>query len=294
MPHERVDVGHIELIALLDCDGEIGTMAESFPDFPAGELLAYRERYPGVYGATGGWQLKVRAWLIRHPGGVVLVDTGIGVRGAPGPTWFGAPGRLMESLHETGTPADAVDTVVISHVHDDHIGGTVTFAPAEPDGDLVASPAFPNARYLLQRADWDWEREAAERDEEDAAIVSTLLAPIQDAGLLELIEGDLEVAEGITIHHAPGHTPGHQVVRVRSQGRRAIVSADAFNHPAQFSHPDWPSGADAIHPQAALTRRALIAELLSNPGTTIAPTHFAEPFGRMKTGPDGLAGWIPL
>ena len=104
----------------------------------------------------------------------------------------------------------------------------------------------------------------------------------------------LLMAEGITIHHAPGHTPGHQVVRVRSQGRRAIVSADAFNHPAQFSHPDWPSGADAIHPQAALTRRALIAELLSNPGTTIAPTHFAEPFGRMKTGPDGLAGWIPL
>ena len=81
---------------------------------------------------------------------------------------------------------------------------------------------------------------------------------------------------------------------MRSQGRRAIVSADAFNHPAQLSHPDWPSGTDAVHAQAAATRRALIAELLSNPGTTIAPTHFAEPFGRMKTGPDGLAAWVPL
>ncbi len=200
MPHDRIDVGHIELIALLDCDGEISAMAESFPDFPSAELLAYRERYPGVYGATGGWQLKVRGWLIRHPGGVILVDTGIGVRGAPGPTWFGAPGRLMDSLHETGTPADAIDTVVISHVHDDHIGGTVVFAPAEPGGDLVPAPAFPNARHLLQRADWDWEREAAERDEEDALIVSTLLTPIEDAGLLDLIEGDRRAGRR---HHAP-------------------------------------------------------------------------------------------
>jgi hypothetical protein len=71
------------------------------------------------------------------------------------------------------------------------------------------------------------------------------------------------------------------------------VSADTFNHPAQLSHPDWPSGPDASPVQAAVTRRAVIAEILAHPGTIVAPTHFTESFGQIQTGPDGLAGWVP-
>jgi glyoxylase-like metal-dependent hydrolase (beta-lactamase superfamily II) len=281
-------VGHIELTALLDGVRTLDRpITDHFPDVPTAILDAFRERSPGVYGDRDAWRLHIRAWLVRHPGGAVLVDTGIGSPGAPGIDWFGAPGQLLDALHETGTPPDAVDTVVLTHVHDDHLGGTVAFA----DGGPV--PAFPNATYLVQRADRDWQIELAGEDEEDRVIDALLLQPLERAGQLSVLDGTHEIAEGIDLVPAPGHTPGHQIVRLRSRGRRAIVTADAFNHPAQLAHPDLPSGTDVVPAQAAATRRSVLAELLSHPGTPIAPTHFAEAFGTVSPGDDGLAAWHP-
>ena len=100
------------------------------------------------------------------------------------------------------------------------------------------------------------------------------------------------LAERHEAHLAPGHTPGHQVVRIHSEDRRAIISADAFNHPLQVGHPDWPSGSDNVPADAAMTRRALLAEALSHPGTTIAPTHFTDSFGDIRSGADGVAAWV--
>ena len=282
-------VGHIEVLALLDGVRDLtGPMTDSFPDVPAEELEAFRERTPGVYAATGAWRLHVRAWLLRHPGGVVLVDTGVGQTGAPGPSWFGAPGQLHEALREAGTPPDAVDTVVLTHVHDDHVGGVVVFADGEP------VPAFPRATYLMQRADRTWQAALAMEDPEDREIDELLVQPLERNGRLTLIEGDHEVAEGIGLHPAPGHTPGHQIVRLHSRGARAILTGDTFNHPVQIPHPDRPSGTDSVPAQAAATRRSVLAEVLSHPGTTIAPTHLAEPFGYVGSGPDGLATWRPF
>jgi glyoxylase-like metal-dependent hydrolase (beta-lactamase superfamily II) len=176
--------------------------------------------------------------------------------------------------------------VVISHVHDDHVGGTV-----DADGAL----AFPNARYLIQRADVEWQREAAKENDEDRAVWERSLAPLEAAGAMVPIEGDKTLAAGISLHHAPGHTPGHQIVRVTGDGgARALLAADTFNHPAQLAHPDWASGPDDDRALAATTRRLVLAELAAEPATTIAATHFAEAFGHMVTGADHSAWWQPL
>ncbi len=217
----------------------------------------------------------------------MLVDTGIGRTGTPGAGWFGEPGRLPDALAESGTPPDSIDTVVLTHVHDDHIGGTVVITDGEP------TPAFPRATYLLQRADREWQAELAREEEEDRLIDQLLLQPLEATGQLTLLDGDHTLADGIALRHAPGHTPGHQIVRLRSEGERAILSADAFNHPIQIPHPDWPAATDVVPAKAAATRRAVLAEVLSHPGTTLAPTHFAEAFGEVRPGADGLAGWVP-
>ena len=81
-------------------------------------------------------------------------------------------------------------------------------------------------------------------------------------------------------------------MRLRSKGSRAIVTADAFNHPIQVSHPDWLAATDAVPARAAMTRRALLAELLSYAGTVVAATHLTEAFGIVRSGPDGLAAWF--
>jgi glyoxylase-like metal-dependent hydrolase (beta-lactamase superfamily II) len=196
--------------------------------------------------------------------------------------WCPTVGAVRTTLAEVDAAPDQIDTVVISHSHHDHIGGVLV-----ADG----APAFPHARYVIQRADHEWERDAA-RDG-DNPTWSTLLEPLASAGVLDVIDGDHPLTGSIELHHAPGHTPGHQVVRVSSGGARALLSADTWNHPAQLTHPGWWSGSDDDHERAEATRRDLLTELMHEPETILAPTHFAEAFGRVRHGPDGSAVWEP-
>lgn len=265
----------------------VGPIAEYFPGVPAGALRSFRAEAPGVYGEDGGWRLHVRMWLVRHANGLMLVDTGVGQLGAPGPQWFGVAGALPSSLAEAGATPDDIDTVVLTHVHDDHVGGTVTLSGEAPE------PAFPRATYVLQRADRVWQAELARQDEEEQLIDSMLLQPLERSGQLRLIEGDHVLADGIELHHAPGHTPGHQIVRVRSRVSHAIITGDTFNHPIQLANPEWPSGTDADPAQATRTRIRVLAELAAQPATTIAPTHFAEAFGGVRTDEVGAVNWRP-
>lgn len=281
-----ITIGHVEITALLDGISDDLPIVDAFPDAPRHALLAERARFPGVYGENDTWRLHVRAWLVRHPEGELLMDTGVGATVAM--AWFPEPGRLHEGLAEAGTAAHHVDTVVLSHIHDDHVGGTVT-----TDGE----PAFPNARYVIQRADLETARAngtAADAGDEDAGVWETLLAPLESAGLFEVIDGDRTLTGSLELHHAPGHTPGHQVMRVASEGSRALLSADTWNHPAQLAHPDWTSAPDGEPARAAATRRSMLAWLLSHPGTVVVPTHLAEAFGHVTSGRDGLATWEPL
>src|SRR5204862_22529 len=76
-------------------------------------------------------------------------------------------------------------------------------------------------------------------------------------------DGDHRISELLELHHAPGHTPGHQVLRIASGGSRALLSADTWNHPMQLAHPDWWAGSDDDQEGSTATRRALLEELLA-------------------------------
>jgi glyoxylase-like metal-dependent hydrolase (beta-lactamase superfamily II) len=283
MTAETRRVGPVEVTAILDADFPGRPVTESFPDSPADALVDASARYPSVVTDDGRWRLRVRAWLVRHPAGLILMDTGLGGASAPAHAWAPVTGAVLAILDQLGVSPRHVDTVVLSHVHDDHVGGVL----------LDDAPAYPNARHLLQQADLDWLRGNAVRSADDAAVLAQL-QPLLDAGLLEPLDGDTEVAPHLQLHHLPGHTPGHQVLRITGDSERMLLSGDTWNHPAQLAHPDWPSGPDANHAQAAAARRAMLADLLSHPGTIIAPTHFAEAFGQVLSGRGGLAEWRPL
>ncbi|HTG48673.1 MAG TPA: MBL fold metallo-hydrolase [Actinomycetota bacterium] len=280
MPHVTVEVGVVRITALLDADIDGGPMDEAFPGLAPERLRAETERSPGE--TTGdSWHLRVRAWLLVHPAGVLLFDTGLGPATAPAAEWASSPGALLEALAEVNTTPEHVDLVALSHVHDDHVGGVVT-----ETGD----PTFPRARYLVQRADAEWLAE----DPDNAQIREVLFAPLERAGVLELLDGDHGVSDRLELHHVPGHTPGHQILRVAGDGDRALLSADTWNHPMQLSSPDVPSGPDHDRALAAAARRTVLAEALNHPGTLIAPTHFADAFGRLGTAGDGSLRWEPL
>jgi glyoxylase-like metal-dependent hydrolase (beta-lactamase superfamily II) len=281
VPHETVKVGAVEISALLDADIRDEPIADAFPGAPAEELEAVRSTYPEIHHPDGTWRLRIRAWLIRHPSGVMLLDTGLGPETSPAMAWSPTTGTTLATLAEVDSGPGDVDTVVISHSHDDHIGGVLL-----ADG----VPAFPRARYVMQRADRDWEEGAGRQGENPTW--TTLVEPLSAAGVLDVIDGDHRLTDAIELHHAPGHTPGHQVVRIASDGARALLSADTWNHPVQLAHAEWWAGSDDDHDAAAATRRAPLAEVL-DADVLVAPTHFGDAFGRVTTGADGAAGWSP-
>ena len=275
MSHVTHRVGSVEVTAVLDADFVSGPIVESFPDVPAADLLAAKNLDPGVYTEDDEWRFRVRAWPVRHDAGLLLFDSGLGGATSPTQSWAPTTGALARELDAIGIGRHHIDTVVISHAHDDHIGGVL---------DDAGAPMFPNARYVIQQADHDWLHDLAPTDEEAAACLA-LLRPLADAGILELISGDHRIDTALELHHLPGHTPGHQVLRIEMADDRLVLSADTWNHAMQFAHPDWPSGPDNHHAQSAAARRSLLAELPASPGTIIAPTHSTGPSARCASGP---------
>ena len=279
MTHESRRVGRFEITAIVDADIPDEPIEDAFPAIPAAELRAAKASFPGLYTDDDRWRLRIRAWVVRHDGGLLLLDTGIGDAASPTQEWASQTGALTDELEQLDIAVDDIATVVISHVHDDHIGGLLT------DGRV---PLCPNARYVVQRADVEWQRAAATSGP-FAASVWRLLGTIEDAGAMEAIDGDHALSPGLSLRHLPGHTPGHQILAVEDAGARMVLSADTWNHPLQLANPDWPSGPDDDHAAAAAARRALLADLEGHPGTIVAPTHFAESFGEVRNVGDSWA-----
>jgi glyoxylase-like metal-dependent hydrolase (beta-lactamase superfamily II) len=276
-------IGSVEITSVIDADFAAGPITEAFPDMPADALLSREADASAVRTADAQWRIRVRAWFVRHPGGSLLFDTGLGGPGSPTQSWAPAPGILLDELSELGVAPGDIGIVALSHAHDDHIGGLL---------DADGTPVFPNARHVVQRADIEWLRALAPDSDDDRAVWN-LLAPLEDAGLLDPIEGDHRLADGIELRHLPGHTPGHQILRLASGTERLTVSADTWNHPAQLAHPEWPSGPDDDHAGAADARRALLGEILEHPGWVVAPTHLSAPFLTIGAAPDGTPTRTP-
>ena len=283
MTHEIRRVGRFEIIAMIDADMPDEPIVDAFPGIPADELKASTTAFPDLYTDGDRWRLRIRAWIVRDETRCLLLDTGIGGSASPTQEWAAQVGALPSVLDELGIAPGDVDTVAISHVHDDHIGGVLTDA---------GRPLCPNARYVVQRADVEWQRASAGEDAY-ASAVWALLQAIEDAGVMDAVDGDHTLADGAALRHLPGHTPGHQILVLEDAGERMVLSADTWNHPLQLGNPGWPSGPDNDHAGAAAARRTLLADLDAHPGTIVAPTHFAESFGEVVGTGDASRVWAP-
>ena len=280
MPHGTRRVGDVEIVAL--CDGVTtgGDASESFPGASDATWAETRERYPEVF-EDDAWRLHVHAYLLRIDARTILVDTGVGLESAPAFAWSGIRGALDTELEAVGVDAGEIDTVVITHAHDDHLGWNV-------DAETMR-PRFENARYVIPRADWD--TMSASEDEEDRAIFAATLFPLERFGAVDVVEQPVELVDGVVLRHAPGHTPGHQVVTVDSRDRRAIVAGDLANNPVMLLQPGVNGVTDGDPELAARTRFDLIATI-QDEDRLVAPAHLPEPFGRIVRDGDRHL-WVP-
>jgi glyoxylase-like metal-dependent hydrolase (beta-lactamase superfamily II) len=169
----------------------------------------------------------------------VLVDTGNGDKEPDGfRARFKIHGRgvLARSLAAAGVAPGDVDLVILTHLHFDHAGGATVLDAA---GGLA--PAFPNARYLVQRRDLDNARQPNLR--ERASYLPVNWEPLEAAGILDTVQGPAEILPGISVRPVPGHTPGLQAVVVQGEGRRLIFMADLIPT-SHHLRPAWVMGYD--------------------------------------------------
>jgi len=197
---EQLKIGDITITALSDGRMSFAT-TNLFPETPESVWDGYRERFPEAFDSQG-FYTNIGVFHLASEGKQVLVDTGLGPHGAAG----GRPGppELMEDMANKGVLPDEIDSVFLTHLHGDHVGWNLTH------GEDGSRPTFPNAKYVLQRADWDHftDAEFLAAGRRDAAQDTYL--PLPEMGVLELIDGESNIAPGLDAYPTPGHTPGHQ------------------------------------------------------------------------------------
>jgi glyoxylase-like metal-dependent hydrolase (beta-lactamase superfamily II) len=209
--------------------------------------------------------LGLRCLLVEAPGALVLVDTGIGnkenekFRGIYGVDNAGSPTRLEDGIRAAGHEPGDVDILVSTHLHFDHAGGNTVL---DEDGEI--RPAFPGARHVVQRAEFDFAHTDNERIR--ASYMPKNYDPVAEAGLWDFVEGEAVVTEGVRVIPTPGHTPHHQSVLVESQGETAIFLADVCPTTAHLPLP-WIMGYDleplvTLESKRSLWERALEEEWL--------------------------------
>jgi glyoxylase-like metal-dependent hydrolase (beta-lactamase superfamily II) len=133
--------GSAEVIMLEDGAGPFFSHRESAFAASAEQWARADAFDPEAVTSAGRWLLRFRCFAVRLAHGrTILVDAGIGPADSPAAAWAPVPGRLPDALAQAGIERDDVDTVVLTHLHTDHVGWAVT----------GGKPFFGNARYLLQ------------------------------------------------------------------------------------------------------------------------------------------------
>ncbi|MFJ2214371.1 MBL fold metallo-hydrolase [Streptomyces sp. NPDC101062] len=270
---KTIMLGNVEVSRVVEWHGAFGTTDVLFPSV-TGELWRRHESWlaPDFLNAkTGEWQANVQTWVLRSAGRTVLVDTGLGH--AKPPEAEGADerdGDFLDRLSAAGVRPEDVDLVVNTHLHNDHVGWNTRLV------DGVWVPTFPNARYLISRADFDFWRPSnghAPRFAETGDRFNDSVLPVHQAGQAVLWEGDSHrIDEDLVLEPAPGHTPGSAVLRLESGTDRALFVGDVIHTPLQVIEPDHDICLSEDRAEAARSRRRLLEQAAAT-NSLVVPAH---------------------
>ena len=234
---------------------------------------------------TSPLETSFNGFLINTGSKLVLVDTGAG-------HFFGPTlGNLVANLKAAGYQPEQVDEIYITHMHGDHIGGLIG-----TDGKAV----FPNAivradkheaDYFLSKANLD---KASGEEKGSFQAPQAALAPYVAAGHFKPIEADGELVPGVSSRAAYGHTPGHTIYVVQSNGQKLLLIGDLMHVASvQFPDPAVTIKFDWNTKLAAEQRKKLYAEAAKD-GSLIGGAHLSFPaLGRLRADGKGY-DWIPL
>jgi glyoxylase-like metal-dependent hydrolase (beta-lactamase superfamily II) len=202
-------------------------------------------------------KMRANSLLVRTPKHAVLIETGNGTKWDPKQRAIygiqdGDP--LMDSLANASVKPDDITLVINTHLHFDHAGGNTRM-----DGQQ-AMPTFRRARYVVQRGELEHAMSPTERDR--ASYFPENFAPISDAGLWNLVDGDTEIVPGISVERIPGHNADIQAIKITGGGKTVAFVADLL--PTRHHVPlPWIMAYDLYPMQSLETKRRWVPRIVN-------------------------------
>ena len=256
-------IGKIKVTALHDGGMSIPNDAKTFGVDVGASAVASVLRANGQ--PTDAIPVSINSLLVRGPGHVVLIDTGLGAK---------ANSKLTASLAAAGIAPDDITDVLITHTHGDHVGGLV---------DGVGGIAFPNAKIRMAAAEWAY----MQTQSNAAALVAKI-----GTRVATFVPGGV-VIPGITSVDIPGHTPGHVGFEIMSGNDRLLDIGDTVHSSLiSLAEPDWTMGFDGDKAVGKVSRRNMLTRLSKSHELIFAP-HFPYPaVGTVAAKGTGFM-WVP-
>ena len=210
----------------------------------------------------------------------IMVDSGSGVG-----QWQANATNLPANMQAAGIDRNQISTILISHFHPDHVWGLMEKG--------TNAPVFPNAELIVSGTEYKWWTEAGrvEKLPEGRKAAGKRISDVFPGWKnWKQVEDNAEVAPGVRLIAAPGHTPGHSAFLVTSGTQQLMVSNDTMYVPALLApHPDWQGAYDQDGDTAVATRRKLVDRVIADK-MMISGAHFPFP-GSGQFVKDG-AGYI--
>ena len=254
----RITVGNVDIVAVLDMVPPAREPNMMFTTTSSQDWDSHQDCLE-----EGQLQLYYLHFFLRSQGKVIMVDTGMGP--GPHPDRGNRTGDLVNQLKSRGVETGDVDIVAHTHLHGDHVGWNVDYSGSQP------APTFPKARYLVPRL--DWEHFTKPDVIGSAPQVTNSVIPLEGMGVMDLVDSEYDITDEVKTLSAPGHTPGHMVIVITSQGEKAMVVGDLLHSKAQVARPDWTAGVDTDK-EASRSNRERILDDAEAEGFVIAAGHF--------------------
>lgn len=271
----QITLGDVTVTRLEEMHGPIMPPNAFFPTIPETAWTEHSEALAPDHFDAGSEMVQVamQTWLLRSEGKTILIDTGVGNdKARPAvPVWDHLHLDYLGTLAAAGVQASEVDLVVNTHLHVDHVGWNTTLV----DGEW--QPTFPNATYLMPRADfeyWNPQNNPNIVGGVNENVYEDSVAPVAAAGLVQLWEGSHVIDSALRLDAAPGHTPGSSVITLTSGSDRALFAGDLMHSPIQVAHVDHNSCFCENPAEAIATRRRLLG-WAADAHALVLPAHFS-------------------
>ncbi|HXE95953.1 MAG TPA: MBL fold metallo-hydrolase [Dongiaceae bacterium] len=277
----RMVLGQFEITALYDGALELDTkLLHNTTPTELNRLLAR------MFVGNPKMQTAVNAYLVNTGEHLVLVDAGAAKLFGP------SLGFILQNMKAAGYEPAQVDTVIITHMHRDHIGGLA---------DAEGKPLFPKAKILVAKEDSGYWLSQKVADAAPAKVqpmfktARDIAGLYQKSGQWQTFTEESVLVPGIKSVKANGHTPGHTAFAVESDGQKLLIWGDLVHaHAVQFANPGVSIEFDVDQKQAIATRKSIFKAMAASK-SLVAGMHLPFPgIGHVRADGKGSYSWVPI